>query len=257
MLLRRVTQHVKDQNWFAVGLDFLIVVVGVFIGLQVSNWNDGRTERAQEQKYLMRLQADVRSSLEETSAKFSFQTNVRRNLDEAVAAFGKESSVQDLSTDQCVAIYFSHIYDDMFLPQPAVTELFASGQMSILRDDRLREVLATHAQALEGWDDEVDGIQADRVVMSSRYPDLIELGVELSKFSFVETAYGSDELADSAQCNLAEMRLNTGFKNDLIDNSSRHSAYFRTLAQQQDYLARIQAELDRIGPAARHEEGSS
>lgn len=31
MLLRRITQHVKDQNWFAVGLDFLIVVVSVFI----------------------------------------------------------------------------------------------------------------------------------------------------------------------------------------------------------------------------------
>ena len=23
-------KHVRDQNWFAVGLDFLIVVVGVF-----------------------------------------------------------------------------------------------------------------------------------------------------------------------------------------------------------------------------------
>jgi len=40
MLLRSITKHVKDQNWFAVGLDFFIVVVGVFIGMQVANWND-------------------------------------------------------------------------------------------------------------------------------------------------------------------------------------------------------------------------
>lgn len=39
MLLRRVTKHVKDQNWFAVGIDFVIVVIGVFIGIQVANWN--------------------------------------------------------------------------------------------------------------------------------------------------------------------------------------------------------------------------
>ena len=26
MLLRRITEHVKAQNWFAVALDFLIVV---------------------------------------------------------------------------------------------------------------------------------------------------------------------------------------------------------------------------------------
>ncbi len=40
MRLRRVTEHVKAQNWFAVGLDFVIVVVGVFIGIQVANWNE-------------------------------------------------------------------------------------------------------------------------------------------------------------------------------------------------------------------------
>jgi len=47
MILRRVTEHVKAQNWLAVGIDFLIVVVGVFIGIQVANWNEGRIERIQ------------------------------------------------------------------------------------------------------------------------------------------------------------------------------------------------------------------
>ena len=40
MLLRRVIEHVKSQNWTAIALDFVIVVVGVFIGIQVSNWNE-------------------------------------------------------------------------------------------------------------------------------------------------------------------------------------------------------------------------
>ena len=46
MLLRRITKHVTDQNWFAVFIDFLIVVVGVYIGVQVSNWNADRQDRA-------------------------------------------------------------------------------------------------------------------------------------------------------------------------------------------------------------------
>jgi hypothetical protein len=45
MILRRVTEHVKAQNWFAVGVDFVIVVVGVFIGIQVANWNESRLEQ--------------------------------------------------------------------------------------------------------------------------------------------------------------------------------------------------------------------
>lgn len=37
MLFRRISEHVKDQNWFAVAIDFFIVVFGVFIGMQVQN----------------------------------------------------------------------------------------------------------------------------------------------------------------------------------------------------------------------------
>ena len=59
MLLRRITEHVKAQNWTAVALDFFIVVVGVFIGIQVSNWNALRVEREQEQDYLLRLNEEV------------------------------------------------------------------------------------------------------------------------------------------------------------------------------------------------------
>jgi hypothetical protein len=42
MLLRSLSKHVKDQNWFAVALDFLIVVFGIFIGFQLNNWNENR-----------------------------------------------------------------------------------------------------------------------------------------------------------------------------------------------------------------------
>ncbi|WP_425411062.1 hypothetical protein [Hyphococcus sp.] len=59
MLLRRITEHVKAQNWTAVALDFIIVVVGVFIGIQVANWNDARRERASEATYLKSLQTDI------------------------------------------------------------------------------------------------------------------------------------------------------------------------------------------------------
>ena len=45
MLFRRVLQHVKEQNWTAVALDFVIVVVGGFVGLQVSNWNEAQSDK--------------------------------------------------------------------------------------------------------------------------------------------------------------------------------------------------------------------
>ena len=46
MLLRRVINHLRKQEWTAIGIDFLIVVVGVFIAMQVTNWNAEREEHA-------------------------------------------------------------------------------------------------------------------------------------------------------------------------------------------------------------------
>jgi len=64
MLLRRITKHVKDQNWFAVGIDFVIVVIGVFIGIQVANWNDVRVERSIGATYVEGFERDLEADLE-------------------------------------------------------------------------------------------------------------------------------------------------------------------------------------------------
>ncbi len=63
MLLRRITKHVTDQNWTAIGLDFLIVVIGVYIGLQVSNWNIERGEKENYQAARVRLVAEIDANL--------------------------------------------------------------------------------------------------------------------------------------------------------------------------------------------------
>ena len=44
MILRRITKHVTDQNWFAVFLDFIIVVVGILIAFQINHWDTSRQD---------------------------------------------------------------------------------------------------------------------------------------------------------------------------------------------------------------------
>ena len=53
-----------EQNWLAVGLDFLIVVMGVFIGVQLGNWNGARADRAAYEDALDRSRAEIAVNLE-------------------------------------------------------------------------------------------------------------------------------------------------------------------------------------------------
>jgi len=65
MIMRRLAQSLKEQNWTAICIEFVLLVVGVFLGIQVANWNAARIERALEATYLSRLADDVRSDIVE------------------------------------------------------------------------------------------------------------------------------------------------------------------------------------------------
>src|SRR6056297_268678 len=84
MILRSVMKHVREQNWFAVGLDFFIVVVGVFIGIQVANWNAGRIDRSNERVYLSALVDDVRKVLADIEVTIAVETTRISALDHLI-----------------------------------------------------------------------------------------------------------------------------------------------------------------------------
>lgn len=64
MIIRRFSEHIRRQDWFALLMDLLIVVVGIYLGLQVDAWNTARLERVTEREYLGRLLADMDESID-------------------------------------------------------------------------------------------------------------------------------------------------------------------------------------------------
>jgi hypothetical protein len=68
MRLRRITQHVRTQNWAAIVLDFMIVVLGILIALQISNWNEAQQARRDEQRYLDELIVNIEADLAQARA---------------------------------------------------------------------------------------------------------------------------------------------------------------------------------------------
>ena len=82
MILRRITQHVKEQNWFAVALDFFIVVAGILIAFQITNWNEAQQDRAQERQIIERLHSDFEALGREVDEKVEFMEPVVESIDE-------------------------------------------------------------------------------------------------------------------------------------------------------------------------------
>ena len=86
MLLRRITKHVKDQNWFAVALDFFIVVAGILIAFQITNWN----ERARTNAELIRAEAHLKIDIFNNYVNFSERRNLAACRKERIRALGDQ-----------------------------------------------------------------------------------------------------------------------------------------------------------------------
>ena len=62
-MILRLSQSLKKQNWAAIVIEFVLLVAGVFLGIQVANWNEARILSAQEQAYLHELREEIRTNL--------------------------------------------------------------------------------------------------------------------------------------------------------------------------------------------------
>ena len=139
MLLRRVIQHVKTQNWFAIGIDFVIVVVGVFIGIQVSNWNAARAEAARADSYLQRLYEDVSDDivmLAERQALWARQMQLGR---EALAATAVRPGEQARAWEIVRAFHHASNSVPLHLRDGTYADMVSAGQLGLIEDTELRD----------------------------------------------------------------------------------------------------------------------
>ncbi len=141
MILRRLSEHLRAQNWFAVTLDFIIVVLGVFIGTQVSNWNAARHDHARAADYTRRLAADLDYEAARHDASRDYYGEVRDNARRAAAALGAAPGASDAMSDEGLLISLYRASQYFYFPQRRATfdEIISTGDIRLVADQSMRE----------------------------------------------------------------------------------------------------------------------
>ena len=65
MILRRISESLRRQDWATVLLEIVIVVLGVFIGIEVANWNAANADQREQIRLLSELSADLAADIRE------------------------------------------------------------------------------------------------------------------------------------------------------------------------------------------------
>ena len=138
MVLRRLTKHVKDQNWFAVGLDFLIVVIGVFVGMQVSNWNDAHQTQSERQLIETRLLSDFILMHDDVVRAAEGHEAVLESLHTLRHAIQRGEALPEEDAEIKHALGRGFSYQSSIHRSGTFLELLSSGRMELISDEALR-----------------------------------------------------------------------------------------------------------------------
>jgi hypothetical protein len=241
MLLRRVMRHVKAQDWFAVGVDFFIVVLGVFVGLQVQDWNDSRKDRIEEHALLARLHDEVQSLIEANGMDLAELRTRGEDLMSANAVLFNVGPDRSLTPLECRQIAGSHAYRLPPDELPVLDELLETGRFDILRNSDLKAKLRDYIRLRGRAQSYFAEATNELFRLHSRYPELVRVvRVPESQAALPWGGLSGPGYTWMPQCDVPGMRANTAFRNEYADNLSRINSLTRLTAQRQEKLLEIE-----------------
>ena len=134
---RGLLARLRHRSWSAIVIELVIVILGVFIGIQVSNWNQDRLAARQAAEFTARLKAD----LSEEDWRYQFLIAYSREvLANANLAVGDLEGKQRLTDEALlVSAYRATQYKEFLRRRSTYDELISTGTIGLIRDDVLRD----------------------------------------------------------------------------------------------------------------------
>ncbi len=142
MILRRFSRSLQEQNWAAICIEFVLLVVGVFLGIQVANWNAALGAREESTIYRQRVADDLQAEQVGIEARIAYYRRMRAHALDALAATqtpGGQANGQFL-----IDAYQATQEWPINPARSAYDEMISAGRMNLIPDLALRKRLAVH-----------------------------------------------------------------------------------------------------------------
>lgn len=201
MILRRFMLHIKEQNWFAVGLDITVVIVGIFLGMQVTNWNDTRIENETAKVYIERLKEDLVGNKKDLEERIVYFTTVRQYAHRALKSLDEQQS--NLDKNFIIDIYQARHILARELGRDTYDEILSVGALNTESTIEVRKRLAVYYRSIAAQVDNLDRRLPYRDIVIKTIPYKVQQLINASCNDKITTeASGEPSIVLPPTCNI-------------------------------------------------------
>lgn len=141
MLLRRILDNLKTQNWVAISLDLIVVIVGIFLAFQVDRWNEDRKSQLVERERIDALVAEFDKNRSDLKSSIS---RLERVMSSAISLLSLSSpEIESMDHDEFYMLMAGVDSNPTFQASRSTFDLLtATGEIDAISDSELKRQLA-------------------------------------------------------------------------------------------------------------------
>ena len=155
MILRRIADGLRRQDWTTVLIELLVVVAGLLLGLELNNWSndlkDQRLADAYYQQLILDLKEDVATG--ESAVQTADRNIAMGNLVYRAATHGNLDEFTD--EELVLALLIAGFTERPLVTRPTYDELISTGSLRLIKDAEIKRELSVYysrSQYQRQWD---------------------------------------------------------------------------------------------------------
>ena len=139
MILRRLTENLRLQNWTTIAIELVIVIIGVFIGNSVNDWSQQRAADRGTNELLVELRPEMIRQRQSMESIRNYLQITGRYADVAFAGWRRDPKVSDAQF--VIAAYQASQSYGLSANGQTWAEIFGGDQLRRIKDSAIRTPL--------------------------------------------------------------------------------------------------------------------
>lgn len=139
MILRRLSANLRAQNWTAIVVEFVLVILGVFLAILAANWNLERQAKQETGRLLSQLDTELDVVRKDLDSMDTYYAVTGRYATRALAGWRGDPTVSE--SDFVIAAYQASQINGVGTNSQIWAEIFGANNLRNIEDLTLRRSL--------------------------------------------------------------------------------------------------------------------